>query len=209
MLNSIFNSFELKGKTIKNRLVVPAMVANYCNEDGTATERYIAYHEEKARGGWGLIITEDYAICPLGRGFKNVAGLWNDEQIESHKELTKRVKVHGSTILAQIYHAGRQTNSAVIGAEIPVAPSAIMCPFGTTLPRALETFEIKEIIEQFAMTAYRAKQCGFDGIEVHGAHGYLVAGFMSLYSNKRTDDYGGNVIKRARFAVEIVEAIRK
>jgi len=209
MLNSLFSPFELKGKTVKNRLTVPAMVTNYCNEDGTATERYIAYHEEKARGGWGLIITEDYAVDPLGRGFKNVAGLWDDSQIESHKELPNRVKAHGSTILAQIYHAGRQTNAGVIGAEaIPVAPSAIMCPFGTTLPRALTTAEVKEIVEKFAQTAHRAKQCGFDGVEVHGGHGYLVAGFMSLYSNKRMDEYGGNVKNRARFAVEIVEAIR-
>lgn len=209
MLENLFNTFELKGKTIKNRLVVPAMVTNYCNNDGSATERYIAYHEEKARGGWGIIITEDYAVDPLGRGFSNVAGLWNDVQIESHKELPKRVKVHGSTILAQIYHAGRQTNDGVLGTGVsPVAPSAIMCPFGTTLPRELSVLEIEEIVEKFAQTANRAKQCGFDGIEIHGGHGYLVAGFLSLYSNKRMDKYGGSIERRARFAIDIVKAIR-
>ena len=210
MLESVFSSFTLKGKEIKNRFTVPAMVTNYCNEDGTATERYLAYHEERARGGWGLIITEDYATCPLGRGFKNVAGLWNDDQIQGHKELPKRVKAHGATVLAQIYHAGRQTNAGVIGPDaIPVGPSAIGCPFSTSIPRELTIPEIKDIISQFADTAYRAKQCGFDGVEIHGGHGYLVAGFMSPYANKRVDAYGGNVVNRARLPRAIVAAIRE
>ena len=209
MLESIFQPYVLKGKTIKNRFTVPAMVTNYCNEDGTATEKYIAYHEERAKGGWGLIITEDYAVDPIGRGFKNVAGLWNDDQIESHKELPKRLKAYGTTVLAQIYHAGRQTNSGVIGPDATiVAASAIGCPFSTGIPKELTVPEIKKIISQFADTAFRAKTCGFDGIEIHGGHGYLIAGFMSPYANKRVDDYGGNVINRTRFAREIVEAIR-
>ena len=210
MLESVFSPFTLKGKVIKNRFTVPAMVTNYCNEDGTATEQYIAYHEEKARGGWGLIITEDYAVDPLGRGFKNVAGLWNDDQIESHAALTKRVKEYGAMILAQIYHAGRQTNAGVIGPDqIPVAPSPIACPFSGITPHELTIPEIEKIISQFALTAYRAKQCGFDGVEIHGGHGYLVAGFMSPYANKRVDIYGGNIVNRARFPKEIVEAVRE
>ena len=210
MLESVFSPYRLKGKEVKNRFTVPAMVTNYCNEDGTATERYIAYHEEKARGGWGLIITEDYAVDPLGKGFSNVAGLWEDSQIEGHKELPKRIKKHGSTIIAQIYHAGRQTNAGVIGPDAdPVAPSAIACPFGTSTPRELSVPEIQEIVAKFADTAYRAKECGFDGVEVHGGHGYLVAGFMSMYSNKRIDEYGGNIENRMRFPLEIVKAIRK
>ena len=210
MLESIFSPFTLKGKVVKNRFTVPAMVTNYCNEDGTATERYIAYHEERARGGWGLIITEDYAVDPLGRGFKNVAGLWNDDQIKSHQELPKRLKPYGTTILAQIYHAGRQTNARVIGSDAtPVAPSAIECPFSGWVPRELSIPEIQKIITQFADTAYRAKQCGFDGVEIHGGHGYLIAGFMSTYSNKRFDDYGGNIVNRARLPREIVEAVRE
>ena len=205
---SVFTPYVLKGKTVKNRFTVPAMVANYCTEDGFATPQYIAYHEEKAKGGWGLIITEDYAIDPLGKGFRYVAGLWNDEQIEGHTELTKRVKAHGATIIAQIYHAGRQTNEGVIG-DIPVAPSPLQCPFSPNIPRELSIPEIKEIIGKFADTAFRAKTCGFDGIEIHGGHGYLVAEFMSPYSNKRTDEYGGNLQGRTKFPVEIVHAIRE
>jgi len=114
MLDHLFSPFTIRGKIIKNRIVVPAMVTDYCTSDGKATDRFIAYHEAKAKGGFGLIITEDYAIDPLGRGFKNVAGLWNDDQIEGHSELPKRVHQYGATILAQIYHCGRQTNRDAI-----------------------------------------------------------------------------------------------
>ncbi|MCL1994392.1 MAG: FAD-dependent oxidoreductase [Spirochaetes bacterium] len=208
MQNSLFSPFILKGKKIKNRCAVPAMVTNYCTREGYATERFIAYHEAKAKGGWGLIITEDYAVSPLARGFSFVAGLWEDAQMEGHKELAKRVKAHGATVLAQIYHCGRQTNEGVIG-QAPVAPSLIPCPFSPSMPRELSVTEIKEIVRQFGDTAYRAKQCGFDGVEVHGAHGYLIAQFMSSYSNKRVDEYGGNFKNRAKFAIEIVKEIRK
>ena len=207
LLNSLFSPFELKGKTVKNRCVVPAMVTNYCTPDGDATEKFLAYHEERAKGGWGLIITEDYAVDPIGRGFKYVAGLWSDDQIESHKALPARVHKYGSVILAQIYHAGRQTSEPVIGA-MPVAPSPIPCPFSTDIPKELTVHEIREIVGKFGDTAYRAKQCGFDGVEIHGAHGYLIAQFMSTYTNKRIDEYGGNLQNRVRFAIEIVKDIR-
>ena len=208
MLKSLFSPLVLRGKTVKNRATVPAMVVNYCTEDGKATERYIAYHEARAKGGWGLIITENYAVDPLGKGFSYIAGLWEDGQIDSHKELTKRVKSHGATILAQIYHAGRQTSSPVIGGT-PLAPSPIICPFGMETPKELTPGEIKELVSKFGDTAKRAKEAGFDGVEVHGAHGYLVAQFMSAYSNKRFDEYGGILKNRARFAIEIVKNIRE
>ena len=208
VLNSLFSPIALKGKTVKNRLTVPAMVTNYCTADGEATERYIAYHETKAKGGWGLIITEDYAVDPLGKGFSFVPGLWHDGQIEGHKALPERVHKHGAVIIAQIYHCGRQTSEPVIG-DTPVAPTAIPCPFSPNMPRELPVSEIKEIVGKFGDCARRAKECGFDGVEIHGAHGYLVAQFMSPYSNKRVDEYGGNLTNRAKFAVEIVEDIRK
>ena len=94
---------------IKNRFIVSPMVMNCCNEDGTATEKYIAYHEEKAKGGWGLIVTEDYAVDPSGRTYQYLPGLWADYQIASHKELTERVHAAGAKIYAQIFHGGRQT----------------------------------------------------------------------------------------------------
>lgn len=208
MFDNLFSPLTIRGKTIKNRCTVPAMVTDYCNEDGTATERYLAYHEEKAKGGWGLIITEDYNVDPLGHGFKATAGLWNDGQIVSHSELPKRVHPYGTTILAQIYHCGRQTNSGAING-LPRSSSAIMCPFGDEIPVPLSTEEVKEMVRKYGDTALRAKKCGFDGVEVHAAHGYLITQFFSPYSNKRIDEYGGNFWNRTRFAREIVADIRE
>ena len=116
-----FEPFPIGKLELKNRLVVSAMVTNYCNPDGTPTEKYLAYHEHKAQGGWGLIITEDYAIAPKAGGFTRLPGLWEGSQIQPHQELTRRVHQAGGKIVVQIYHAGRETSSAITG-ERPVAP---------------------------------------------------------------------------------------
>lgn len=209
MFDHVFSPITIKGKTIKNRFAEPAVVTDFCNEDVTATERYLAYHEEKAKGGWGLIITEDYNVSPEGHGFRCTAGLWNDKQIASHSELPKRVHRYGTVILAQIYHCGRQTNSRAIPGLKPRSSSAIMCPFGDEIPDPLTTEEVKEMVSWYGDTALRAKKCGFDGVEIHGAHGYLIAQFFSPYSNKRLDEYGGNFWNRTRFAREIIRDIRR
>ncbi|HPU77588.1 MAG TPA: FAD-dependent oxidoreductase [Thermosynergistes sp.] len=207
MFKHIFSPGKIGRIETSNRLVVPAMVANYCTDDGRATERFIAYHEAKAKGGWGLIITEDYAVDPRGKGFPNIPGLWEDAQIDGHAALTKRVHNWRGKIFAQIYHAGRQTNHNIIGTQ-PVAPSPIACPVNQEVPHELTVDEIKELVEKFGDCALRAKKAGFDGVEVHGAHGYLIAQFLSPYSNKRADEYGGSFINRTRFAREIIANIR-
>ncbi|HET7724484.1 MAG TPA: FAD-dependent oxidoreductase [Propionibacteriaceae bacterium] len=191
---------------LKNRMAVAPMVTCYCDDDGMPTEQYIAYHEARAKGGFGLIITEDYAVDPRGRGFW-CAGLWKDEQIAPHRELTERVHAAGAKIFAQIYHCGRQTSAALIGAQ-PVSASALACPTMGEVPHALTKDEIRVIVGQFGDTAHRAELAGFDGVEVHGAHGYLIAQFMSSYSNKRTDEYGGTLLNRLRFPLEVIEDIR-
>lgn len=203
----IFTPISIGNVKLKNRLVVSPMVTVYCDPDGMATERFIVYHETKAKGGWGAIIVEDYAVDPLGRGFWT-PGLWKDEQIQSHAELTERVHREGSKIIAQIYHCGRQTTPAVIG-EQPVSASPLPCPVLGAIPRELTIPEIKKIVSQFGDTALRAKKAGFDGVEVHGAHGYLIAQFMSKYSNKRCDEYGGSLENRLRFPLEIIKDIRE
>ena len=175
----VFEPFKINQMELKNRMVISAMVTNYCSEDGMATEKFIAYHEHKAKGGWGLIITEDYAVTPTACGFKKLPGLWEDGQIESHKELTRRIHEAGGKIAAQIYRAGRETSSAITG-EQPIGPFA-----------------------------RRAKEAGFDAVEVHGAHGYLIGAFASPFSNKRSDEYGGTIRNRARFAMEIIENIKE
>ena len=208
MLDHVFSPYTIKNVTFPNRLVVSAMVTNFCNKDGSASERYIAYHEEKAKGGFGMIITEDYAIRVKGKGFSNVAGMWDDSLIDSHSELTRRVHQYDSKIIAQIYHAGRQTHQGVTGFP-PEAPSAVPCPANKQIPHELTVEEIKDIEQDFADCARRCKQAGFDGIEIHGGHGYLVAEFMSSYSNKRIDQYGGSLTNRMRFPLEAIAAIRK
>ncbi|MCX7634132.1 MAG: FAD-dependent oxidoreductase [Syntrophales bacterium] len=192
--------------TFKNRFVVAPMVTVFCDQDGMATDRFIAYHEAKAKGGWGLIIVEDYAIDPIGRGFWT-PGLWKDEQIASHARLVEAVHNAGAKIIAQIYHAGRQTSSALVGAQ-PVSSSPVPCPVMGEIPRELSKEDIATIVKQFGEAALRAKKAGFDGVEVHGAHGYLIAQFMSKYANKRIDEYGGPLKNRLRFPLEIIAEIR-
>lgn len=207
MLKKMFEPITVGAIELKNRFVVPPMVANYANQDGTCTEQFISYHEEKAKGGWGLIIVEDYKISEEAGGFVKLPGLWHDGQIESHKELTERVHQHGAKIAAQIYHAGRETSINITGVQ-PVAPSPLPDPAVNEIPKELTKDEIKDLVEKFGDTALRAKKAGFDAIEIHGAHGYLVNQFMSPFSNKRTDEYGGTVLNRARFALEVIANIR-
>ena len=194
--------------TLKNRLIVPAMVANNNQADGMATERYIQYHEEKAKGGWGMLITEDYAITPTAGGFRDLAGLWSDEQIESHTKFVERIHALDTKICCQIYHAGRQTNSKVNGVQC-MAPSPYKDPPSFETPREMTKEDIKQVIQAYADAAVRAKKCGFDAVEIHGAHGYLINQFSSPFSNKRSDEYGGTTKNRARFGVEVIRAVRR
>lgn len=208
MLDNLFKEGKIGNCEIKNRLVVTAMVTNYCSEDGKATERYIQYHEEKAKGGWGLIITEDYAIDEHSMGYKYIPGLYNDEQIPSHQEFTKRIHQYGTKVFAQIYHAGKQTHSGVNGGVQPMAPSAIPCPWCREQPREMTVEDIHQVVASFGSCARRVKESGFDGIELHAGHGYLLAQFMSPYINKRTDEYGGCLDNRMRIIKEVMDAMR-
>ena len=207
-LDYLFSPMKIGGCTVPNRLVVPAMVMNYCNYDGTLTEKFMSYYEEKAKGGWGLIITEDYSVSEIAKGYDRIAGLYRDDQIEANKIFTERIHRHGSKIFCQIYHAGRQSHRGVNGGKQPLAPSPIPCPWKRELPKEMTKEDIKQVIKDFGDTALRVKQSGFDGVEVHAGHGYLLAEFMSQYSNKRSDEYGGCLANRARIIKEIITDIR-
>jgi len=208
-LEKLFTPMKIGTCEIPNRLVVPAMVTNYnTGGDGKATEQYIAYHERKAQGGWGLIITENYAVNEHAMGYKYIGGLWNDDQIESHRRLTERIHRYDSRIFCQIYHAGRQSKHAVNGGVQPWAASPTCCPWLRDLPRELTVEEIHEIVRQFGDAALRAKKAGFDGVEIHSAHGYLLHGFLSPNTNKRTDEYGGNFDNRMRILGEVIADVR-
>ena len=204
----IFEPIVINKTVFKNRMVVSAMVTNYCEENGMPNEKFIKYHQRKAEGGWGIIITEDFAISPAAGGFKRLPGLWCDEQIAPYKAFTDSIHERDGKIIAQIYHAGRETSSAVTGVNC-VAPSAIKDPTMPEVPYELTKDQIIQIEDEFADCAYRAQQAGFDGVEIHGAHGYLVEQFVSPFSNHRTDEYGGTIYNRCRFALEIVHKIRE
>ena len=209
MFKNLFTAGKIGNLEIKNRMVVPAMLTEYANEDGSINERFIRYYEEKAKGDFGLIIVEDTAVERRGAGFMCLPGIWSDELAESHKELTKRIKSYGAKIAIQLYHAGREGSSAVNGGEQIVAPSAIQDPTNLELPRELTTEEVKELVEKFAQGARRAKEAGYDAVELHGAHGYLINQFLSPYSNRRTDEYGGTFMNRLRFPLEIIKRIKE
>lgn len=208
MLTRIFEPITINHLTLKNRLVVPAMVSFYCPNDGMASEQYIAYHEAKAKGGWGLIIAEDYRINPHAGASRNLPGLFTEEHIKSHSELTRRVHEAGGTIFAQIYHAGFQANRELYGIQ-PVAVSGARSSYLKELPHVLTIDEIHEIEHEFAVCAVNAKKAGFDGIEIHGTHGYLINQFLSQATNKRSDQYGGTLYNRCRMAIETVKAVRE
>lgn len=192
---------------IKNRLIVPPMLSEYAQENGDLTERYIAYYEEKAKGGFGLIITEDNAVERRGAGFTKLPGLYEDSNMELHQEFTSRIKQHGAKIFTQVYHAGREASEQIIGCQ-PVAPSAIHDPAIYEVPHELTTMEVKEMEDKFAQSIKRAQDAGYDGVEIHGAHGYLINQFVSPFSNKRTDEYGGNLENRLRFVRNIIAKSR-
>ncbi|HVI40391.1 MAG TPA: FAD-dependent oxidoreductase, partial [Anaerovoracaceae bacterium] len=191
----------------RNRGVMPSMVTNYCNEDGSVSDRFIAYHEARAKGGVGLIIVEAAYVDRLGKGFTFQIGIDNDQLIPGLKKLTDQVHKYGAKIAIQIYHGGRQANTMVT-CEPLVAPSAIPCPVMQSMPKELSVDEIKALVDDFADAAERAKKAGFDAVEVHGAHGYLLNQFLSPNSNHRTDEYGGSVENRRRFPLEVVDAVR-
>lgn len=209
MLNHVFSEMKIGNCTIPNRFVVPAMVTNYCTADGMITDRYIAYMAEKAKGGYGLLITEDYAVQEHGKGYVRIPGLWKDEQVEGNKRLTDAVHEYGAKIFCQMYHPGKQATLYSTGGTIPVAPSAIKDALCQTLPREMTVEEIHELVKDFGLAAKRCQEAGFDGIEIHAGHGYLIAEFLSPFINKRNDQYGGCFENRVRFLDELYHEMRK
>ncbi len=208
MYERLFEPIKIGSLELKNRLVVPAMSTLTATDEGAATEQFIAYLERKAQGGWGLIVTEYYGVAPNVGFFPRMLGIWNDELVENHKEVTRRVHAAGSKIAAQISHSGRETFIGVSDENL-VAPSPYKDVSGTKKPRELTREEIHEIIYQYGDTAYNLKRAGFDAIEIYAAHGYLISNFLSKYSNKRIDEYGGCLENRMRFLLEIVADTRK
>ncbi len=209
MFETLFQPGKIGNLEIKNRLIVPPMLSQFASDEGEMTERYIRYYEEKARGGFGLIIAEDNTIEKRGAGFHRIAGMWSDEIMEGHREFTRRIHEAGAKIAVQVYHAGREATPETTGGLQPVAPSAIQDPVKSSLPHELTTEEVYEMVEKFAQAIRRAKAVGYDAVELHGAHGYLINQFVSPFSNKRTDEFGGTFMNRLRFPLEILKRTKE
>lgn len=201
-MSSLSTPFHLKGLSLKNRIVMPPMCqASVLAEDGTPTDWHFVHYVSRAIGGTGLIIVEMTDVEPDGRIMNKDLGLWSDEQIPAYARIVSEVKKYGAAIGIQLGHAGRKAEDA----KQPVAPSAIAFSSDYKTPRALTTAEVVKMVESFKEAARRAVAAGFDTIEIHGAHGYLIHQFHSPSLNRRDDEYGQDL---ARFGVEVIEAIK-
>lgn len=209
MYNNLFQEGHIGKVKIKNRLVMSPMGCGLANLDGTPTEDMIAFYEARAIGGAGLIIPEITRINDVhGAGLMRQLSVTKDRHIEPLAKLAEAVHKHGSKIFIQLHHPGRETVSALLGGQPVVAPSAIECKSLHQKTRALETPEVKQLVQQFIDGAVRVKKAGCDGVELHAAHGYLIQQFLSPYTNKRDDEYGGSFENRMRFLTEIISGIR-
>ncbi len=207
-LNQLFSPGQIGRMKVANRIVMPPMATNYATPQGMMTDRQIAYYLERARGGVGYITFEHTAINPQGKATTNMAMIATDEHIPGFRQLVKAIHDAGGKIVIQINHAGRGTNSSVTGLPI-VAPSPIACPVRKEVPKELDIEGISGLVDAFGRAAGRAQAAGADGVEIHMAHGYLIAQFLSPFSNQRTDEYGGTPEKRMRMAIEVLQAVRK
>lgn len=207
MYEKLFEPIKIGTMELKNRLVVPAMSTLTATPEGACTEQFIAYHERKAQGGWGLVITEYYGVAPNVGFFPRMLGIWNNELVENHRQLTDRVHKAGGKIAAQISHSGRETYIGVSDENL-AAPSPYSDVSGTQRPRELDKEEIHKIVGLYGDTALNLKRAGFDAVEIYAAHGYLISEFLSKYANKRTDEYGGCLENRMRFLLEIIADVR-
>ncbi|UCE35062.1 MAG: NADH:flavin oxidoreductase, partial [Deltaproteobacteria bacterium] len=206
-LDHLFSSFSIGTLRTENRIVMPPMATNYATPEGYVSERLIAYYVERAKGGVGYINTEHTGILQQGKAAPYMLLISTDEHGSSIRNLVEAIHGVGVKIVVQISHAGRQTSSTVTGSQI-VGPSPIPCPTRDETPHELSIPEIEEIIRAFSAAAQRVKEAGADGVELHMAHGYLICSFLSPFSNRRTDRYGGNVQNRARLATEVLKSVR-
>jgi 2,4-dienoyl-CoA reductase-like NADH-dependent reductase (Old Yellow Enzyme family)/thioredoxin reductase len=206
-MGKLFEPIKIGTMKLKNRIVMPAMDTNYSSEAGFVTRRLVNYHVERAKGGVGLIIVEGAYVEPRGKGSVMQLGVDHENKISGLKELATAIQAKGARATLQLFHGGRQSHSSIIGTQ-PVSASEVFCRMTQETPRVLTVEEIQNVIEAFAEGARRTKATGFDAVEIHGAHGYLINQFLSPLTNKRTDKYGGDVKGRTRFLLEILELTR-
>ena len=203
----LFTPLRIGSFTVRNRILSTAHATGYA-QDGLPSQRHLHYWASKAKGGIGLIVTEVQPVHPSAATSPNLIHSWKDECIEPFRRVVDAVHMHGARIVAQLWHPGRATSSALDG-RAAWSASAVASPMYQETPHEMTLEEIAEIVQAFAAAARRMREAGLDGVEIHAAHGYLLEQFISPFFNKRDDEYGGDEERRLRFPTEVIEAVRQ
>lgn len=210
---TLFDPITIGDITLKNRIIMAPLTRSRASEGRVPNALMAKYYEQRATAG--LILSEATAVTSHGVGYADTPGLWSDEQVEGWKQITAAVHAKGGVIFAQLWHVGRISDPSFLNGEPPVAPSAIQADGHVSLlrpqrpypvPRALATEELAGIVAAYKKAAENAKKAGFDGVEIHGANGYLLDQFLQSKTNQRSDNYGGSVENRARLMLEVTDA---
>jgi 2,4-dienoyl-CoA reductase-like NADH-dependent reductase (Old Yellow Enzyme family) len=202
----LFDPLDIKGLGLKNRLVMAPMATNMATAEGEVTDRHIKHYSSRARGGVGLIVLEHTYVLKNGQLSPGQMGLYTDGLIPGLGRLTQAIHKAGAKVAVQLTHAGAKTSTGVI-TEQPVGPSNVAPPGTEESPRPLTLAEIESIALAFANAARRAMEAGCDAVELHGAHGFLIGQFLSPYTNRREDAYGGDLVGRLRFPTEVIRGV--
>ncbi|SNX54981.1 NADPH dehydrogenase NamA [Thermoanaerobacterium sp. RBIITD] len=202
----LFTPLKIKNTTIKNRIMMSPMCQYSAGQDGIANSWHFVHYVTRAVGGVGLIMLEATAVESRGRISDGDLGLWSDNQVEPLKKIVDECKKYGAVVGVQLAHAGRKCQ---VLSEMPVAPSTMEWSNEYKIPHEITKSEIDEIINNFKSAALRALNAGFDIIEIHAAHGYLIHEFLSPLSNKRSDEYGGTTENRVRFLKQVIKSVKE
>lgn len=213
-MSVLFSSLKMGDLLLPNRIIMAPLTRCRSSEGRVPNALMAEYYAQRASAG--LITTEATSISPMGVGYPRTPGIWSDAQIDGWKLVTNAVHAAGGRILLQLWHVGRISDPLYLNGALPIAPSAIaaqghvsqlrpITPY--VIPRAIALSEIPGIIEEYRQAAINAQQAGFDGVELHGANGYLLDQFLQDGSNQRTDEYGGAIENRARLMLEVTDAV--
>ncbi len=210
---TLFDPIKIGELQLANRIIMAPLTR--CRADAGRVPNALMAEYYVQRASAGLIISEATAVTPMGVGYADTPGIWSAEQVRGWSNITKAVHAHGGKIVLQLWHVGRISDPVYLDGEAPVAPSAIAAKGHVSLlrplrdhpvPRALETEEVADIVEAYRQGAENAKAAGFDGVEIHGANGYLLDQFLQDSTNQRSDRYGGSIENRARLLLEVTDA---
>jgi 2,4-dienoyl-CoA reductase-like NADH-dependent reductase (Old Yellow Enzyme family) len=213
-LSRLFDPLKVGALELPNRIIMAPLTRKRAGAERVPNTMMAEYYRQRA--GAGLILSEATSVSPQGVGYWGTPGIWNDAQVQGWQHVTRAVQNAGGRMFQQLWHVGRISDPELLNGQLPIAPSAIAAAGHVSglrpqrphpVPRALETKEILGIVEDFRRGAERAKAAGFDGVELHAANGYLIDQFLQDKTNKRNDRYGGSVENRARFLMEIVDAV--